>query len=236
MITTKIKPYDLGEMSVKWIEKKGDFSKLASFENPEELKAEAVETVKNGGKVFAVLEKKELVGIWIFKKEENYFVSKEEYVAIGDKKFDVQKFWFGDNSSALVLTKKYLPNMETATEEKMNKHITDTVKLYVSEGQYAGTVIGETLYFRKDIRGTKDSNKVLFSYGCGFLFGFVLGYIIFHEWWMGICFGCCYMTLFGASSLSQVKVNGAGEFDLNKAVDDKDDDDEDDVDCEKEDE
>ena len=224
MITSRVKPYDIGLMSVNWIEKKGNFETLSEYADAAELRNETISTINNGGKAFAIFEKKILVGIYLFEKKENYFANKNEYVEIGNKKFDTQKFWFGDNTSALVLTKKYIPEMPEEIETKISKNIADMLKGYIYEGTVAGGVMEDTLYFRKNVANQKSSYKVALGYFSGFAIGFAFGYFIFHEWWMGLCFGACYMSIFGGASVATAHANETGAFDLNNISNREEDD------------
>lgn len=169
----------------------------------QELKKKISIALENKGRIYGIYKKKELVGIYIFEKIDNYFVKTEGAgVTIGEKKIDFESVWFGESTAAFRLTEKILTDEIKKYEEKIEKDIKVDLGEQIISGQIAGIEWNNELMYRRQIDKKGRGSKYLLGYLGGFFLGLFMGWIIFDTLAMGLCFGACYASLWGSVGIA----------------------------------
>lgn len=200
MSISTVKQFNISTISERRLGKIEFAEELKGITDAGELKRNIHDTISAGGRVYGIYKKKQLVGVYIFEKTENYFVKKEGTgVKLGDHEFDFDKFWYGSNTAAFCFKKSICLDEVKTYVEKIEKDLKVDLSEQIQLGNVAGVNWNNQLMYRRNL--VKKSNHGILRAACGFLVGFMIGGIIFDggdmEWGMRICFGFCYASMFG---------------------------------------
>ncbi|MGN0496424.1 MAG: hypothetical protein ACI4GW_09395 [Lachnospiraceae bacterium] len=165
-----------------------------------ELKKEIAGILEKNGRVYGIYDKKELFGIYIFERREDYFVQRDSGVKLGDKEFDYEKFWYGTSTAALQFKKAICLEDMNECKEKIEKDIRADLTEQIAWGQVAGVEWNGELMYRKNLE--KKSGSSVWGYAVGYVIGFVMGWIIFDSIPMGMSFGLLYACMWGGISVA----------------------------------
>lgn len=205
MLISTVKKYNTYTMDKKKLSKLQEETNLCKVKD-EEIKEKVGNVIDNKGLVYGIYRKKELVGIYIFERIEDYFVKNEDSkVVVGEKKVDFEAIWYGESTAAFKLTDKILLDEVKEFEEKIESDLRVDLSGRISSGQIAGIEWGEKLFYRKNVEKKGNVWKYAWGYIVGFLLGMMMGYLFFDSLALGICFGVSYASLWGAVSVSMSK-------------------------------
>lgn len=199
------KQYNIHVINKRRLERPEFGNRLSELTDVDALKKEITDTLEKKGRVYGIYHKKELVGVYIFERREDYFVIKDSGVKLGDKEFDYEKFWYGDNATALVFRKSICLEAVKENQEKLETDLKGDLSEQISWGQVAGVEWNESLMYRKNLQ--EKSGQNVWGYAVGYAMGFVLGWIVFDSISMGLCFGLLYACMWGGISVATA--NGA---------------------------
>lgn len=178
--------------------REGFGTRLAIFVKSEELKFKVLNAIEHKGRVYGIYQDKELVGIYIFEKMDDYFIKTEDSrVQIGEKKIDFEDKWFGESKAAFRLNDQFLSNEISEHKAKIEEYIRTDLSKQIEWGKIAGVQWGEELIYRKQI--DKKGKGINYIWGS---IGFALGILLFDSFVMGVCFGMMYALLWGGVALS----------------------------------
>lgn len=178
--------------------------KLKDITNIGELKKEIADTLSTQGRVYGIYKKKELVGVYIFEKKENYFIEKEDSgIKLGNHEFDFDKFWFGSCTSAFCFKKSICLDEIKDYIKKIEKDLEHDLTDQIEFGIVGGVEWNDQLIYQKHLE-KKPNNGIYSTIGFlgGWALGFWIGFTIFNEWWMGLCFGASYSVLWGGCGIA----------------------------------
>lgn len=195
--------------------REGFGTRLAAFMKPEDLKAKVLNVIEHKGRVYGIYQAKELIGIYIFERLDDYFVKTEDSgVQVGERKIDFEDQWIGESKAAFRLTDQLLPDEISEYEAKFEDCIRIDLSDQIEWGQIAGIEWGEALIYRKllDKKG-KGTNSVL-GYLIGLALGMAVGLLLFDSLAMGICFGMMYALLWGGIASSSNTKREWASFDF----------------------
>lgn len=174
--------------------------RISEITDVEALKKEIIDILEKKGRVYGIYEKKELVGVYLFERREDYFVQRDTGVKIGDTEFDFEKFWYGTSTAALQFKKAICLEDVNEFKEKIEKDIRVDLKEQIEWVQVAGVEWNEELMYRKNLE--KKSGSSLWGYAVGYVLGFVMGWIIFDSIPMGMSFGLMYACMWVGISVA----------------------------------
>lgn len=200
MNISTVKQFNTHTMNQRRLNRPEFGKRLSDITDVEVLKKEIAEILEKNGRVYGIYVKKDLVGVYIFEKQEDYFVKRESGVMLGDKEFDYEKFWYGTSTAAFRFKKAVCLEDMNECKEKIEKDISLDLKEQIEWGQVAGVEWNEELMYRKNLE-KKPSNSV-WGYGVGYVLGFVMGWIIFDSISLGLCFGLLYACMWGGISVA----------------------------------
>ncbi|MCM1157954.1 MAG: hypothetical protein NC300_10730 [Bacteroidales bacterium] len=170
--------------------------RLSGITDVGELKEEIADVLAENGRAYGIYEEKELVGVYLFEKRENYFVKTKTEIKLGDREFNLdefEEFWYGSSTAALVLKKciclKEAEDGKEELEKDIKADLTDYIQIF---GQVAGVEWNDKLLYQKRIK--KESNRLLKMLGW-FVVGAIMGWIIFEEAVMVVCMGFLWGSL-----------------------------------------
>ncbi|MCM1179651.1 MAG: hypothetical protein NC347_05310 [Clostridium sp.] len=185
------KQWGIHTLNKRRLNRQGFGERLSGIADVEELKAEIAGILAENGRVYGIYEKKELVGVYLFERRENYFVNTKTEIKLGDHEFNLdefEKFWYGSSTAALFLKKcvclEDVSDCKKEIEKDIKADLTDYIQVF---GQVAGVEWNGKLLYQKRIKGKSnlDWPKML----GWFAFGAILGWTIFEEMVMAVCFG-----------------------------------------------
>ena len=123
MLISTVKKYNTYTMDKKKLSKLQEETNLCKVKD-EEIKEKVGNVIDNKGLVYGIYRKKELVGIYIFERIEDYFVKNEDSkVVVGEKKVDFEAIWYGESTAAFKLTDKILLDEVKEFEEKIESDL-----------------------------------------------------------------------------------------------------------------
>ena len=132
--------------------------------------------------------KKELMGIYLFERVEEYFEENENgKITLGSRRIDLERFWYGESRAALKLQACILTEECKSISEKLDKELKCAMSDLVYLGQIAGIEWGDELFYRRKPDKQNDTGKVLFLAFSG-IGGFAIGWLLFDAWWLGIVY------------------------------------------------
>lgn len=208
--------------------REGFGTRLAIFVRSEDLKFKVLNAIEHKGRVYGIYQDKELVGIYIFEKIDDYFIKTEDSgVQIGEKKIDFEDKWFGESKAAFRLNDQFLSNEISEHKAKIEEYIRTDLSEQIEWGQIAGIQWGEKLIYRKQIDKKGKGTNYIWGYLIGFALGIYLGWMLFDSFAMGICFGMMYASLWGGVALacSKTKTEWASFDFVNKKYTSKEEED-----------
>lgn len=176
---------------------------LSEVTDAEELKKEIADLLEHNGRVYGIYRRKELVGVYLYERQEDYFIKTDSGVILGGREFDFDKFWYGTGTAALVYVKSVCSEELGECREKIEKDLRIDLKEQIEWGQIAGVEWEDELMYRKNLKDEK--NKVggmVPGYLLGFAIGFVLGYVTMDSLTLGICFGASFACLWGSCGVA----------------------------------
>lgn len=165
-----------------------------------ELKKEIADTMEKKGRVYGIYDKKVLIGIYVFERQEDYFVKQDSSVKLGDKEFDLDQFWYGTSTEALKFKKCICLEEVNEQKEQLEEELHTDLNEQIELGQVAGVEWNDTLTYRKNLK--EKSNGSIWGYLGGFALGFIFGWLVFDNLVMGLCFGPAYACLWGSVQLA----------------------------------
>ena len=65
---------------------------LSEVTDAEELKKEIADLLEHNGRVYGIYRRKELVGVYLYERQEDYFIKTDSGVILGGREFDFDKF------------------------------------------------------------------------------------------------------------------------------------------------
>lgn len=134
------------------------------------------------GMVFAIVKKKIIYGLYLFKIEKN------------------------DETSSLKNIKTvYSDEVSSETREKYDEHILCLAKEFVSYQDFEKVILNDKVVQLDSKKNKKEKTLALAG---GFALGFVLGWVIFDEFYMGICFGAIFAPAFSGLDVVVQKKRG----------------------------
>lgn len=190
MAISTVKQFNTYTMNQRRLNRPEFGKRLSEITDVEALKKEIADILEKKGRVYGIYDKKELVGIYIFERREDYFVQRDSGVKLGDREFDYEKFWYGNSTAALQFKKAICLEDMNECKEKIEKDIRADLSEQIEWGQVAGVEWNEELMYRKNLKDTPSHS--VWGYVGGYAAGFVIGWIIFKSISMGLCFGLMY--------------------------------------------
>ena len=152
---------------------------LSEVTDAEELKKEIADLLEHNGRVYGIYRRKELVGVYLYERQEDYFIKTDSGVILGGREFDFDKFWYGTGTAALVYVKSVCSEELGECREKIEKDL--RIDLKDEKNKVGGVVPGYLL---------------------GFAIGFALGYVTMDSLTLGICFGASFACLWGSCGVA----------------------------------
>ena len=221
MNISTVKQYSTHTMNQRRLNRPEFGQNLSSITDVEALKQEISEILKKNGRIYGIYIKKELVGVYIFEKQEEYFVKRESSVMLGDKEFDYEKFWYGTSCAAFRFKKSICLDDMKECIGKIEKDIRFDLQEQIEWGQVAGVEWNDELLYRKNLE-KKPANS-LWGYGVGYVIGFVMGWLIFDSIPLGLCFGLMYASMWGGISIATARGSEIATLDFVKKEEVKED-------------
>lgn len=197
MMISTVKKFNTHTINTRRLNRPGFGERLSTIIDVDELKAEIADTLGKKGRVYGVYEKKELVGVYIFERREDYFSKRESGIKLGDKEFDFDKFWYGTSTAAFYFKKCVCLEEVEAYKEKMEKDFKVDLTDQIQIGQVAGVEWNDKLMYRKNLQ--KKSGHFLKGMLVWFALGFAVGWMISNSLHMAICFGFMYDFFLGGA-------------------------------------
>lgn len=204
MMIDTVKDYNIYTINEKRL-KRPDFGEnLKDMVDITELKELIAATISAQGRVYGINKKKELIGVYIFEKTENYFVTEEgSTVKLGAHEVDFDKFWYGSCTAAFCFKKRICLDELKEYTEQIEKKLKADLTSQIIYGNVAGVEWNDQLMYRKHLKEKQDKGiTASIGYISGFALGFIFGWIIFDEWYMGLCFGVSYSMLWGGCGIA----------------------------------
>ena len=186
MIISTVKQFNINTMNKRRLNRPGFGERLSDLTDVDGLKEEIADTLEEKGRVYGIYEKKELVGVYIFERREDYFSKSESGIKLGGKEFDFDKFWYGESTAALYFKKCVCLEEVEVYKEKMEKDLQADLTDQIQLGQVAGVEWNDKLMYRKNLQKKADQYC---SAGAFSVMGIVMGWLIFKEVYMAILFG-----------------------------------------------
>jgi hypothetical protein len=200
--------------------------------NSKTLGKRVLDILKSKGRVYGIYQEKELVGIYIYERLEDFFVNAEnkDSTEKTETKFkinNIREFFkmtdadvsdFEDNilseSKAVYrLVSHYLSDMADEYKDEIEKNIVADLKAQIEWGQIAGVLHDEKLIYRRSLdQKGKGASGITLGYGAGFTIGAVFGWLVFDSISMGLLWGVCFATLLGGLSLRTANFTSKQEW------------------------
>jgi hypothetical protein len=176
-----------------------------------------LDVLEKKGRVYGVYQEKELVGIYIYERIEDFFVKvenedsdkkagtrfqinniKEFFEMTDDDVVDFEDWFFGESKAIYRLVSHYLLALGEEYKDEIEKYIAADLKEQIEWGQIAGVLQDEKLTYRRNL----DNNERVaygntLGYGAGFAIGVGFGWLVFDSISMGLLWGVCYAAIGG---------------------------------------
>lgn len=158
----KIDGYDIIEIGKNKLKKEDLFKEIVNYDS--NIKDYTRRIVgKSSGVVFAVVKKGIIKGMYIFEIESKGDINKLKHIKT-----------------------VYTNEVSQSVREKYDNHIMDILKDSVSMKEYENVAFNDSI-IQIDPRKTKTERAIAII--GGFAIGFIMGWIIFDEFYMGIIYG-----------------------------------------------
>ena len=203
MTISTVKQFNTQTINQRRLNRPAFGKRLSEITDLESLKNEIADILEKNGRVYGIYEKKELVGVYLFERREDYFVQRDSGVKLGDKEFDYEKFWYGTSTAALQFKKAICLKDVNECKEKIEKDIRTDLTEQIEWGQVAGVEWNEELMYRKNLE--KKSGNSIWGYFVGYAIGLLMGWIVFDSIAMGMSFGLMYAVMWGGISVATAK-------------------------------
>jgi hypothetical protein len=176
-----------------------------------------LDILENKGRVYGIYQEKELVGIYLYERIEDFFIKventesdekaevrfkinniKEFFKMTDDDVLDFDDKLWGESKAIYRLVSQHLSDMAEGYKDEIEKYIVADLKAQIEWGQIAGVLSGEKLIYRRslDKKGRGASSNML-GYGAGFTIGAVFGWLVFDSISMELLWGICYAVIGG---------------------------------------
>lgn len=189
--------YHICLISKRKLEKREPWEDLSAVTDVESLRKKIDDIMEANGRVYGIYRKKSLTAVYVFERQQDYFEHSGSKVKLGEKEFDMEKFWYGDCTDALRLRRTVCLESSKECQEKMEEEIRQDLKEQVVCGQVAGVEWNHALMYRKNLENRKNqSSGVAFGYLEGFAMGFIMG-IAMDSIPLGLCFGAMLGLIWG---------------------------------------
>jgi hypothetical protein len=148
-----------------------------------DLGDEALDILKNKGRVYGIYQGKELAGFYMYERIEDFFVNEAE---LADK-------LLVESKAIYRLVSNQLSGVAEAYKDEIEKYIFADLKTQIEWGQIAGVQNGDKLLYRRSLdKKERGASTRMLGYGAGFAIGMMFGWLIFDSISMGLAFGVCY--------------------------------------------
>lgn len=227
-----IKGYDISDISKRKAKKEGFGLSLNSIVSNEVLRNDVLEAIKNGGKVYGLYKKKEMIACYVFTKEKvdsaeinqpTIDLNKENMSKIIQGKTDEvstensNEVLKDKETTVLKLSGKYILPQHADVTQEFEKTLLAELKEYVVMGEIKAVIWEENILVATQIKvgalGT--ISGIGFGISIGFLFG-----LIFDNIAIGICLGMLWAMSFG-TLFRTINSNTENKKSDNKKTDDK---------------
>ncbi|MDE6434465.1 MAG: hypothetical protein K2L07_09585 [Lachnospiraceae bacterium] len=204
MIISTVKQFNITTMNKRRLSRPGFGERLSDLTDVDELKEEIADTLEKKGRVYGIYEKKELVGVYIFERREDYFSKTESGVKLWDKEFGFDKFWYGESTAALHFKKYACLEEVEVYKEKIEKGLKGDLTDQIQLGQVAGVEWNDKLMYRTNLgkKSPQDWTKTLAL----FAIGFATGWMVYDSLLMAILFGCIWGSV-GVSIVEKAQMD-----------------------------
>ena len=196
-----IKGYDMLNISKKKSQKINIGARLSGAVSESELRAQMLDALETGGKVYALRKNKELYACYIFrktKKKAEDFMAKDKAEKYEDKELDVYE-----------LSHEYRAAETDGLSEEIKKNFLADIKEQAFLYDVKAIIWGGDYYVPETVFGGKNYSGFLIGLSLGILFG-----IMFDNVVLGISFGVAFSQLFGWSMYSLSGKNDKDEEDI----------------------
>lgn len=179
-----IKGYDIVSISKKRSQKIEIGTRLAGLVGDKELRAQMLEALENGGKIYALRKKKELYACYIFRKtlrNADDFMTAEKSEKLKSKELNVYE-----------LVYEYRVSELDGISEKIKNDFLVDLKEQASLYDCQAIIWNDDYYIPKSVEERKNY--------WGFLMGLAIGVgyaMLFDNWCLGIALGLLFSQTFG---------------------------------------
>jgi hypothetical protein len=193
-----------------------------------------LDILENKGRVYGIYREKELVGIYIYERINDFFVKEKSKDADGKtekririnnvKEFfemtddDLSEFdgWlYGESKAIFRLVSKGLFDEIEGYKADIEKYIVADLKSQIEWGQISGVLSGEKLIYRRSLDKTGiGAAGYGLGYGAGFIIGAIFGWLVFDSISMGLMWGVCFASIGGLLSTNVTSKQEWMTFDL----------------------
>lgn len=205
-----IKGYNISNITKNKANKKGFGVGMESVVSLEILRTNILDALKDGGKVYGLYKKKELVACYIFKKEKTSSSELTQPAVISLTEDNLSKIVQGkidevsteENSEVLKneeitvfrFSEKYVSPQHTEVINQFEKAILSEIKEYILFGEVKAVIWGENILVSTQINaGSLGSiNGLAIGIAMGFMFG-----VVFDNIAIGIGLGMIWALAFG---------------------------------------
>jgi hypothetical protein len=191
-----------------------------------------LDMLENKGRVYGIYQEKELVGIYLYERIEDFFVKventgsdekagtrfkindiKEFFKMTDDDLSDFEDWVFGESKAIYRLVSHHLSDVAEEYKDEIQKYIVADLKEQIEWGQIAGVLNGEKLIYRRSLDKKSAAVNTL-GYGAGFTIGACFGWLVFDSISMGLLWGVCYASLGGLIATNSISKQEWTTFDF----------------------
>ena len=205
-----VKGYNISNITKRKAEKEGFGVGLDNVVSPEILRKNVLDALKDGGKVYGLYKKKELVACYVFKKEKTASSEINQPAVISLTKDNLSKIVQGkidevstETSNEILkneeitvfrFSEKHISPQHTAVTNQFEKAILEELKEYIILGEVKAVVWEENILVATQINA--GSLGSISGIGLGVSFGLMFG-MVFGDLLMGFMIGIIFAFAFG---------------------------------------